>query len=198
MPQAKSRSVDHIAFTDHSIPRHHAAKDTQAGGPIELKPFWPSTPPDARDLALAYATLAPTQPSLRRRAFELLQQAEAANPSDVPVLSQLALFNDRMGREDAAMALSERILKLDPTHTAASINLGIYKIKRGQANEAIALWRKALERNPAQPGSAMNLAVALQRSGDSKGAIATLQKILDLEPDLEPARRLLAEIEASR
>ncbi len=196
MPAGKQKSVDHLAYTDHSIARRpgviHAAPTERL-----LTSFW-KNPIDERDLALGYAVVAPTEPTVRPRALQLLEKAAAQAPNDVPILVQLAQFYDRLGREEAAMELCERILKLDAAQTGAAVNLGIYRMKRGRPAEAIALWEAALQRNPALTGARVNLAVAHYRAGNSAAAEAAILKALDYEPDLETAQRLLTEIRGLR
>jgi tetratricopeptide (TPR) repeat protein len=193
MPKAQSRTVDHVAFTDHSIPRNREAAAQPGSQVPELVPFAGTTASD-RDLALAYAVIAPGEPAVRQRAFALLQKAEAQNPKDLAIVSQLAHFYDRMGNEEKAMELTERIVAADPSNTAAAVNLGTYLVKRGRAREAIDVWRKALARNPALTGARLNLAVALYRAGDLAAAAASVEQAMEYDPDNEVARKLRAEI----
>jgi hypothetical protein len=192
MPKGASRGVDHVAFTDHSIPRRSRPAAAPAGARRALRPFLPA-PAGPRETALGYAVAAMTEPSVRRQAYELLLKA----PRDLAVMAQLAQFYDRMGQEEQAMALCEQIVAREPGHPAAAVNLGIYKIKRGQTAEAIALWQAALARNPAMTGARMNLAVALWRGGEREAALAALRQLLRFEPDHEPAIRLLRELGGS-
>ena len=188
MPKRGAVSSEHLAFTDHAIPRR------PGGGEVikRLRPFWASSD---RDLALAYAVVAPGEPAVRQEAFDRLRAAAGSHPDDVPILSQLAQFYDRMGREDEAAALCERILKLDPMHGAAAVNLGIYRVKGGRQDEAIALWRGALARNPALTGARVNLGVALYRAGEREEAKKELREALRWDPDAAAPRRLLAEMQ---
>jgi hypothetical protein len=196
MPKGEVQTGEHIAFTDHSIPRTTGIR-RQPVGKHELVSFW-KIPVDERDLALAYAVVAPVASEVRSRAFELLKEAATRAPRDVMVLSQLAQFHDKMGDEEAAMALCERILRIDSSHPAAAANLATFLIKRGRATEAISLWEKALVRNPAATGTRMNLAVTQYRSGNLNGAAETLKKALEFDPDHELARKLLTEIQSLR
>jgi len=195
MPKGQVRETEHAVFTDHSIPR----RQTQSAGapPVgpSLAPFW-KEPVTERDLGLAYAMVAGADAELRRRAYESLQKAEAGDPEDITVLIQLAQFHEAAGREDQAMALSERIVRLDPSQTAATVNLGTYYMQRGRAREALLLWNDALSRNPGLTGARINLAVAQYRAGEASAAEATLRKALQYDPDQETARKLLAEIRA--
>ena len=197
MPKGEVRAGEHIAFTDHSIRRTSNPSPPRGSGKHELVPFW-KVPVDERDLALAYAIVAPVDAEVRPRAFELLQKAEVKSPRDVMVLSQLAQFHDKMGGEEKAIELYERILRIDPGHQAAAANLATYLIKRGRAPEAVALWEKALIRNPAATGTRMNVAVAHYRAGNLESAAAALKKALEFDPDHEFARKLLGEIQSSR
>jgi cytochrome c-type biogenesis protein CcmH len=161
-----------------------------------LKPFW-KTPVDDRDLGLAYAMAANGDSALQRRAYELLQEAASKNPDDVAVLIQLARFYETAGRPDQAIAVNERILRLDPMQAAVAVNLGTQYIERGRAPEAMRLWQDALTRNPALTGARVNLAVAQFRSGDASAAQTTLRQALLYDPDQDTARKLLEEIRAA-
>ncbi|MGH7246846.1 MAG: tetratricopeptide repeat protein, partial [Pseudomonadota bacterium] len=193
MPKSPVRDTEHAVYTDHSIPRRPAP----AGPPLEtghfLVPFW-KTPADDRDLGLAYAVVAGKDAALRRRATELLQNAEARNPHDLPVLIQLAQLYDEAGDTGRAMALYERVVTADPTEVAAAVNLGTLRMQQGHAAEAMRLWREALARNPALTGARVNLAVAQYQTGEHSAAEATLRTALEFDPDNPTARRLLAEI----
>jgi tetratricopeptide (TPR) repeat protein len=197
MPRSQTPGVEHVVFTDHAIPRRQPQPARTRAGSHSLVSFW-KTEADERDLALGYAIAAGAEPSVRGQALQFLQKAESRKPQDVPVLSQLAQFYDRMGEEEKAMALCERIVRADPGNTATAINLAVYWIKRGRVKEAINLWENALLRNPALTGARVNLAVAQYRSGDSAAAEATLLKALEYDPDLEFVRKLLSEIQAAR
>jgi predicted CXXCH cytochrome family protein len=197
MPKGQVRETEHAVFTDHSIPRRQPRADVAASASRRLQPFWKRAV-DQRDLGLAYAMAAGADAALQRRAAEMLRIAEHRDPNDVPVLVQMAQLYDASGDEDSAMALCERIVRLDASQAAVAVNLGSYYIKRGRAAEAVRLWQGALARNPALTGARINLAVAQYRSGDTAAAEATLGKALQYDPDQETARSLLAEIRAAR
>jgi predicted CXXCH cytochrome family protein len=194
MPKGEVRAGEHIAFTDHSIPRTTGTRQ-RPPGKHELVSFW-KAPVEERDLALAYAVVALVEPEVRSRAFELLQQAETKAPRDLMVLSQLAQFYDKMGNEESAMALYERMLRIEAGHPSAAANLATNLVQRGRAPEAIALWEKALVRNPAATGTRLNIAVAHYRSGNRAAAAEALKKALDFDPDNDVARKLLTEIQS--
>jgi hypothetical protein len=193
MPKSQVRDTEHAVFTDHTIPRRERRITASPGVGGSLMSFW-RTPLDERDLGLAYATVAGTDATLRRRAFDLLRKAQTRNPNDLLVLSQLAQIYDRSGDENQALVLSERVIHLDPAQVAVAVNLGTYYIKRGRAHEAMRLWTDALARNPGLTSVSMNLAVAQYQAGDPAAAEATVLKLLEYDPDQETARQLLSEI----
>jgi len=193
MPKGQVRETEHAVFTDHSIPRRPAQSSGGAGDGESLVSFW-KLPVNDRDQAVAYAMAAGRDAASRGRAYELLQAAQSRQPDDVLVLIELAKICDEAGREEQAMALSERIVRLDPSQAAVAVNLGTYYIKRGRVQEAMRLWQDALTRNPALTGARTNLAVAQYQSGDASAAEATLRKGLEYDPDDATARQLLAEI----
>jgi tetratricopeptide (TPR) repeat protein len=198
MPKSPVRDAEHAVYTDHSIPRRPRASEGSAAVERSLTEFWrrPATGEDDRDRGLAYASVAGTDSSLRRRAIELLSRAEARYPEDVPVLTQMAQLYDQAGSEDRAIELCERILRLDPAQVSVAINLGTYYIQRGRTSEAMQLWTDALSRNPGLTGTRINLAVAQFKGGDPASAEATLVKALEYDPDHQTARKMLSGIRA--
>jgi hypothetical protein len=194
MPKSAGASIEHLAFTDHSIPRRPAASGGTAEPVTELREFWTGSA-SPRDTAMGYAAAAAAEPALRAAAFAKLQAFAAT--SDVPLLSQLAQFQERMGREAEAAAIYERILLLDPAHAASAVNLGTLHIRQGRPREAMALWLRALARNPALIGARLNLAVAQYQSGDPAAARKSLEAVLDYEPLHPAARRMLDQLPAS-
>ncbi|MEP7366924.1 MAG: tetratricopeptide repeat protein [Acidobacteriota bacterium] len=196
MPKGQSREGEHVAYTDHSIPRRAGAKATvTASGAAELKPFWPGVL-NERDLAIAYAGIGMEQPDARPTALELLEKVEPRSGQDAAVLSQLAQYYDALGQGERAQALYERVLKLEPGHVAAGANVGVYWAQSGRTAEAVALWEKIAAKNPGMTSVALNLAVAQYRAGRKDAAMATLGRVLRFQPDLETARRLLGEMRA--
>jgi len=199
MPKSAVRDNLHAVYTDHSIPRrprHFAAGAGTAVAGRSLVSFW-KTAADPRDQALAYASVAGGDMELRQTALALLEQAEKRSPADMPVLSQLSQIYDRMGDEEKAMAICERIVRADSTEITARINLGTYLIKRGRTREAIGLWEEVLAKNPGLTEVRINLAVAQYRAGDAAAAALSIKRALEFEPDDPTARQLEAELAAA-
>lgn len=186
MPKSPVREVEHTVYTDHSIPRRALAAWAAADTP--LVPF-DNAPASDREFGLAYASVA----GFEARAREFLEKAAKRYPDDAAVLVQLAYLYDSAAREDKAIPLYERALRLDASQVTASVNLASAWIKRGRGADALQLWRGALARNPGLETVRINIAGAQFRSGDRKGARETLTKLLELNPGNATARRLLAE-----
>jgi tetratricopeptide repeat protein/cytochrome c554/c'-like protein len=194
MPKRAVRENVHAPYTDHSIPRRPRVPGANSGAAEKrLESFW-KTEAGERNLGLAYAAVAGGDRGLEQRAADLLARAAETNPLDLPVLEQLAEMRDRLGNEDAAMRLCERVVRADPTQVTAAINLGVYWMKRGRAREAMRLWEEALKRNPGRTDARINLAVAQYRSGDAAAAERTLRNALEWEPDHLAASSLLQEV----
>jgi Flp pilus assembly protein TadD len=186
MPRAPAASVQHAAFTDHSIPRTPHAPASLPADAI-LSPF-PGSAATDRELGLAYATLAieDNNRAWGMRAVKLLEPA-----TDPSAIDQLAQLYDRMGKEDAACEMYKRVVDADPTATGAAVNLGTCLAKQGKVEESVRLWKDALARNPGLESARFNLAVALYRMGRTAGARAVLDEALKLNPASKRARELL-------
>ncbi len=189
MPKQPVFDSEHAVYTDHSIPRRPRNGSGERG---TLLPFR-GLEFAQRDRALALSTIAMTEPSARREAFELLRAAEAGNPADAAIAGQLAQFYDRLNAPAQALPLYERVVKMDPANTAAAVNLGTILIGKGDAERAMSLWRAALDRNPGLVSARMNLAVALLKTGDWENAKSQLDKVLIYDPGNATARELLAQ-----
>jgi Tetratricopeptide repeat/Cytochrome c554 and c-prime len=208
MPRNPASDVDHVVFTDHSIPR--LVSSSGARGPLpdgrgsvsranrslrqdaDLVPFGGGET-TARDLGLAYA-----QVGLREgitayldRAFETLKGAAAQGSADSVALAYLAQFyRDR--KDDAhALPLYEQVWRTDQTQSAVAAALGAYRMQRGDLDEAIRFWNRALAISPALLLVRANLAEALLRRGRREEARAVLEKALEFDPAFEQARDLL-------
>ena len=195
MPKGQSREGEHVAYTDHAIPRRADSAGQPSGSERELKPYWLDAFSE-RDLALAYAVLGMEDSVWRPKALELLEKVEPSASRDAPVLAQLAqyLAFQRLGQGERERALYERVLELEPGHVAAGANVGVLWAQSGRLAEAMALWEKVAAKHPGMPSVAINLAVAQYRAGQKVLAERTLERALAFHPDLETARKLLGEM----
>jgi hypothetical protein len=183
MPKRRSREGEHVAFTDHTIARRPAAPVAGRSGGA-LRSFWAGAA-NERDLAIAYA-------SLGRPSLASLEKFRSSD--DSAVLAQLGQVYDAIGRGDDAVAVYERVLRLDPSNVTAAANLAIYRVKAGRTRDAIALWQDVFSRYPALASAGVNLAVAQLGAGDRAGAAETVRRLLRFHPDLDAARQLLVKV----
>jgi len=194
MPKSEVQDAEHAVYTDHSIPRRPQISVAASSPAKELVPFWAQAPADTRDLALAYAVTALTEPTVRRQAFDLLRSAEAKFPTDLPIAAQLAQFYDRMRQPASALPLFERVVAGNPGNTAALINLGTLYAQADRLPEAVALWQRALAQNPALTQARINVAVAQIRLGDREAGVSSLRAALAYDPDNAQAAAMLDQL----
>lgn len=202
MPRVPASDVEHVVFTDHSIPRSPARTLTKsavaastAGPTSDLVPYYSYTA-TTRDQALAYAMVALRDYNNvdRQRAFELLKRAAEQGTADAAALVYLAEFY-RDAKDDAhALPLYDRVWRMDRTQYAAAAALGAYQMQRGNFAAAIEFWREALAVNPGMTLVRVNLGAALMRMGEVDEAKAMLEKALELNPASPEARELLSRI----
>jgi predicted Zn-dependent protease len=196
MPRNPVADVQHVAYTDHSIPRRRDSRRAQVDTTNCLIESFAGAAETERDLALAYAQLAIEEenPACQERAFALLRKVEPGNPRDPAVLVQLAYLYDRRSMEREAISLYERALEVDPSQITAAINLGAALSKQGRSSRAMLLWKDVLARSPGSEAASLNLASAQIRGRDAKSAQATLRRALRLSPGSMAIRKLLDEL----
>lgn len=213
MPRNPASDIEHVVFTDHSIPRtiprRPAANAGLAGAPpradadlFEVDALQAGLlqdragEPNPRDLGLAYAMvgLRENNDAYLERAFRLLEQAAARGEADSQALAYLAQFyRDR--KDDAhALPLYEEAWRRDRTQSAAASAIGAYWMQLGNSDQAIVFWNRALAISPALLLVRVNLADALLRTGHPEEARETLRKALEFDPAFQPARDLLNRI----
>jgi tetratricopeptide (TPR) repeat protein len=191
MPRNPTTDVDHVVFTDHSIPRRKASAGEAAADAV-LTPFAGGAA-SARDLGLAYAILGQREQVAvyLERAFGLLQEAVARGAADAPALAYLAEFYRDRRDDGHAVPLYEQSWRLDPTQAPVAAALGAYQMQSGHLEEAIRLWKQALAINPALLLVRANLATALERTGHADQAQAVMRKALEFNPAFREARDFL-------
>lgn len=189
MPSQGSRTVDHLAFTDHRILATPRSPSAPARGAAELRSFFGRTP-SPRDLAIGYGIA-----GMSAKAVPVLESLSAETSDDPALLADLAALRERQGRAAEAVRLYERAAALDPSRPALLVNAGALYMKEGRAEEAMRAWTLALERNPGLIAARLNLAVALARAGRPAEAAAAARAVLKFEPAHTAAQRLLRELQ---
>jgi hypothetical protein len=197
MPKSTVADAQHVVYTDHSIPRRPRSGEAAPPGSMELVAFGGGSA-SQRDMAMAYGIAASrTQDAvLRARARTMLEEAERTSPDDVEVLQYLAELYRNDNREEAAIPLFRRAIRLDPAQVTSSVGLGGILMERGQFAEAIRLWEDALSKNGGLELVRINMALAQWRSGDLRAAEATLVKAVTINPGFATPVELLQKLRA--
>lgn len=127
-------------------------------------------------LAAAVAgILAAASFAMPTREIERTQRAAA--------MANLAVAWKDAGRLDAAAALLERALALDPEALPARFNLGVVREAEGRPEEAARAYREVLAQDPGHAEAAGNLAALLVRAGAPREAEAVLREALLRRPE---------------
>ena len=195
MTKSTVTDAQHVVYTDHSIPRRPRSGDAAPASNRELVVFGGGTA-SRRDVAMAYGIAASRtrDGSIRTRAMGMLQEAERNSPDDVEVLLYLAELYRNDAREESAIPLYQRAIRLDPSQVTASVGLGAILMERGEFGEAARLWEDALSRNGGLELVRINLAMAEWRSGDLRSAEASLMKAVSLNPGFATPGELLQKL----
>ena len=192
MARAPSSDVAHTQVTDHRILRvpEMQLEDLSTPRVRDLVPFPPGTP-DARDLALAWQSIAANGTDAERtKARGLLQAAVEQTPNDAVLLAALGYTEQQSGAADLARENYERALAIDPSTRDAATNLGVIKAKAGDLTSAVALWKRAFENSPGTSQIGMNIAFAYCAAGRLDEARTYVQRVLEFNPDFGRAKAL--------
>jgi len=206
MPSSPSSDVAHTEVTDHRILRRPLIAPemlqnlSSRSAKPELLAFDSSDEAahDARDLALAWETLADSgNVGAQSEAERWLQLAAKQRPSDPAVLSTLGYLDQIRGDREQARALYQQALALDPTLLDAATNLGVLEAQSGHDNVALKLWQRAFERAPGRSNIGMNLAKVSCSAGKLEDARNAVLRVLEFNPDLPSAKTLLEHLNAT-
>lgn len=170
MPRKRAYDGGHTAFTDHWIRR--TPRGAVAADRAELRAWRePAAPFRKRNLALAYI-------------------ASSAKPGAREILA--------LARLQKGVLLLNEVLASGTRDGAVAEAAGLQFLKQDKAAEAVRWFRIAAAEEPANSLRRLNLAAALLASGDRNAARAEALEAMRLEPLLEEAYALLAEIEPHR
>lgn len=130
--------------------------------------------------------------ALRHFDNALQMQPEA---EDLPyIYSYMGKCLKDLGKHSEAIEVLYRGLAEDEERPDMHNTLGVCYFKTGEYEKAIGHFRRAVELNPASGIDYANLGVNYHRLGDNKSAAEFLTLALTLDPGLDFARELLAEI----
>jgi TolB-like protein len=131
----------------------------------------------------------------RREGIDLAQRALRAASSDPMVLGHVAYVLGYFGEDiDAAIALIDRSLELNPSFAVGWYRSGWLRLWVGQPNPAIDHFETALRLNPRDPvlGSLLGIGVGYFFARRFEEARTTLLRSLQENPAWVPAYRFLA------
>ena len=103
-------------------------------------------------------------------------------------------------RDQSASRLNEgfrllaEVQAVFPKDPAVLTSLGLVLLRKNVAAEAVRLFGLAVRADPVRASFRLNLAVALHKAGQQDKAVVALERAIELEPLLEDAYILLAEI----
>jgi tetratricopeptide (TPR) repeat protein len=161
------------------------------------------------------------------QAEEQYQKALAIAPADVSALVGMARLHDRQGQSAKAVELYHRALKADPKSALAYNDLGLCHARQRQLDPSIQALGRAVQLQPENAKYRNNLATVLVEAGRTDDALRELsalgspavahynvgyllhkkgqtadaqrhlQQALVLDPEMSPAREMLAQIVGS-
>jgi predicted CXXCH cytochrome family protein len=226
MPRTTTSNIAHTQATDHRIlklpmmplqtlqtgaaaqlvrfppipaaPASDASAPDAANAPNTSQSSTTKAPaPDARDLALAWESIAQEgHSSAAIEAERYINQAVLEHPDDPVLLDSLAFIAQRRGDATKARQLYEHALQADPTMIDAAANLGVIEARAGHFDRALALWEPAFNRAPGRSVIGMNLARIACDAGQFDKARAYVARVLQFNPDLPSAKAFAKQLSA--
>jgi len=118
----------------------------------------------------------------------------AQNPNDTYLLRQMGLVYQKQGKYDEALALYQRILKIQPNDVDTYEQIGELYAEKGDKERAIAEWSKITETTPGEYYRHQTLAYILKSHGFYDQAAAEYRKAIELQPQNSYLYTQLAEV----
>jgi Flp pilus assembly protein TadD len=108
----------------------------------------------------------------------------------------LGYLHYQSGQPAAAEAPLRLATQLNPQDADGLALLARALFRLGRIEEGVKAIQRAIDLRPRAPGYHFALGVMLREAGQREAAARALRQELEIQPDSEPARRLLAELEA--
>jgi cytochrome c-type biogenesis protein CcmH/NrfG len=201
MPKRTTENIDHSSLTDHRILRTPseipaALQDGVGASPSDLlldtkSSHTRETQLDLRNLALAYAQVAPRFLELRERGLAILEQAVAALPSDVEVQSAYGRTLAMAGPGDRTRAIQALQKAIDLGSKSAELRgqLARALLQKGEVTAAIELYKQSILLDPYFAPAYLDLAQVFSMLNDRKSALEMLDRVLTIDPGNDAARQ---------
>jgi serine/threonine-protein kinase len=106
------------------------------------------------------------------------------------IFRPIGLYYWARGRNEDAVALMERALRIDPGSLDSKLMRASFLAHAGQIDEAITEYRSVAKADPSNPDPLYGMADVLRRRGDVRGAIAALRTAYGLSEEEDGAKAL--------
>jgi serine/threonine protein kinase/tetratricopeptide (TPR) repeat protein len=133
-------------------------------------------------------------PAALQEAIGFFRTTLACRPDSAPAHSNLAWWLSHQGKQEEAILLCEKAIRLDPNHFPGHFVLGIALNRKGAPADAVAALRRAVELQPRHSWANFDLACAYRQTGDSEKAIEQLRRTIRRAPQMTEPRYELGTI----
>ena len=204
MPRSESSNNQHVATTNHRIPRFAddaaapsgtlRTEAVAAGALVNFHRDLMSREELAeteRDRGIALCRTGGT--SAAALALPLLEAALTARPGDLPALEAKGEVLGRLARPLEGLAALELALAQEPARQTALEGAADLAAKAGRYREAIGYWKQAIAVDPWRSDYHAELALAQARTRDWQAAAASCRESLRLNPFALHVRRWLVQ-----
>jgi tetratricopeptide (TPR) repeat protein len=135
----------------------------------------------------------------REQAEELFQRVLELDPDVKEAYNNLGTIYSQRGEKERALEMFRKAIEIDPMYVFPICNLASYLLREKQVEEAEALMAPLLEVRMLHPQevalySFTRAQIMIERH-EFEGAKQLLQSVLEVQPDHEPAKRLLGWLE---
>jgi len=117
-----------------------------------------------------------------QEALRLLAPLQQETSPDLDGLNGLGIAVDHLGRRADALAVFDRILRLDPDNASAYQNKGTVYLEQGNLAAAREALRRALQRDPDLPVALNGMGVVELKSGNTRAGIEAWKRAVDVDP----------------
>jgi predicted CXXCH cytochrome family protein len=199
--QMEAPSADATASSSAPVtpPAHTSAAQADLSAAMPSATPSKPAPGDARDLALAWESIAQEgHASAAIEAERYMNQAVLQHPDDPVLLDSLAFIAQRRGDAAKARGLYEHALQADPKLIDTAANLGVIEARAGHLDRAVTLWQDAFNRAPGRSAIGMNLAHIACDAGQFDKARAYVSRVLQFNPDSPSAKNFAKALAAEQ
>jgi hypothetical protein len=207
MPKQPTENIGHSSVTDHRILRTPseipAVLQSNSLPPQDLiydtKPSAAGqTQINSRNLALAYAQVAPRFPELDEKGLALLEQAAAALPTDAEIQAAygnvLRVAHPR--EQQRASEAFQRAVDAGSKSAEVRTQLARLRLQQGQVTAAMELYKESIQMDPYFTPAYLDLAQVYSMLKDRKNALEILDAVLKIDPGNDAARQERLKVQA--